>query len=141
MAGQLLVSVGVYIAEVIKNDFSNIYVAWGTGDPAWDALPDHGESIVDVSDTLLFAENYRENAEAIDFLDPADNIVGAATNRLQFNGRLDAAENPVAIREFGIFGSANAGVDTGKMIYREIFCVKDRSISAPLDEFIIRVSF
>jgi len=141
MAGKILTKIGVYIAEVIKADFTNIYVAWGTGDPAWDALPDNGESIVDVTDTSLFAENYRENAESIDFLDPADLIVGAATNRLEFNGRLDISENPVAIREFGIFGSASATPGSGKMIYREIFCLKDRSVSAPLDEFIIRISF
>ncbi len=141
MAGIITVNIGVDLATLVKADIANIWVAWGTGDPAWDALADHGESLVTEADTALFAEIFRKQVTTIDFLDALGAVSVAETDRLQFTGSLAAAENTNIIREFAIFGSATVTTDSGNMFFREIFCIKDRSVSAPADDFVVRVTY
>ena len=134
-------SIGVYIASMIKADVANLWMAWGSGDGAWDVLPDKGKSLEVVGTTQLVAETYRELLQTIEYLDPMDVCVAGPTDRLEFMGRLSAAENPVAVREFGVFGSATATVNSGLMMNHLIIPLRDRSVSAPLDEFIVRITF
>ncbi len=141
MAGIITVNIGIDLATVVKADIANIWIAWGTGDSAWDALGDHGESLVTTADTALFAENFRLNIASVEFIDAFDAISVTPTNRLEFIGTLGVGINPVEIREFGLFGSATAVTDSGNMFFREIFCIKDRSVSSPLEDFTVRVTY
>jgi len=141
-------SIGVLIAGLILGHppfltaTPNLFMAWGSGDSAWDILLDNGKSNEAVTNTQLVNETFREPLQTVEFLDNLDVCTNTPTDRLEFMGRLSAGENPTQVREFGIFGGdASLTANSGQMMNHIIIPLRDRSISAPLDEYIARMTF
>lgn len=122
----------------------NIWFEVGTGLPAWDSLPDRGKSNENLADVALVTPNFRKQLTGaqIQYLDPTNTVVVAPQKKIQFTGRLEIGEAPVNLREFGLFGgNAAAGLGSGYMIDHIIHPKIDRTVSAPVLERLIRITF
>lgn len=118
LAGELMAAFFMGETNLLTN-YGNLHFAIGTGDPAWDALPDKGKSNATPDLTQLVNEVARVEPVSKSFIDGWDGSVVIAPDISNYIRVVFEVDNTVAIdeyiREFGIFCLGTSLVNSGTL--------------------------